>query len=120
MSEQSPQTSPHVDSKESLQDVTAAHTQSGEYTGPVHERVGAGVSLFLQAAGRGLRRVSDYLTEQNKAIASEAHQSGEGVPEGWHIPEEFRGVVERYPIQSLLVSCGAGYLLATLVGGKRK
>lgn len=120
MSEPSPQTLPHVDSRESLQEATAAHTQSGEYTAPLNDRIGGGISSFLQAVGGGLRRLSDYLTEHNKATASEARQSSEGVPEGWHIPEEFRGVVERYPIQSLLVSCGAGYLLATLVGGKRK
>lgn len=120
MSEASPHTVQEVESKERRREATTEQPSSGEREAQPSQRAGTGLESLMGSLGSGLRRVSDALIARGGESAGSTPQVKTGVVEEFRIPEEFRGIVERYPIQSMIVSGAAGYLLATLVGGKRR
>jgi hypothetical protein len=120
MSEPSSQTAQAVESKERPRDATTERPASGEREPQPGQRFGTGLDSLMSSLGSRLRQVSDALISRGRDLSAGASQRKKGVSEELHIPEELRGIVERYPIQSMLASGAAGYLLATLVGGKRR
>ena len=79
----------------------------------------------VRAAGARLRRLRTRIKERREhAATTGAAANAEGQRPGgesaFHVPEEVRGIVERYPVQAMLASCGAGYLLGALVSARRK
>ena len=79
----------------------------------------------VRAAGAGLRRLRNRIRERRQAQTSGAETpAGESAAhlseQAFQVPEELRGLVERYPVQAMLASCGAGYLLGALIGGRRR
>jgi len=92
--------------------------------GTIEERIGTGVGRIVTAAGASVRRVSEAIRSRVKGEqAALGGQEGEQrlrLSDSLKIPEEFRGLIERYPLQSLLVSCGAGYMAGSLLSGRRR
>ncbi len=80
---------------------------------------------MVRAAGYRLRRLRSRIKERRELAAggigsaSTEAQSSSSMS-SFQVPEEVRGIVERYPIQAMIASCGAGYLLGALVSGRRK
>ena len=87
------------------------------------------VTIFekvVRSVGSGARRCSEAFRERSRAQGSTG-PAGEGAstaPEhsalGLRMPEEVRGLVERYPWQALVASWGAGYVVGAVMGGRRR
>ena len=96
---------------------------SAEALGAIEQQIVQRVERTVRAVGAGARRVRAALRERAAGSESKVEPGrpgSAGQAELFHVPEEVRGLVERYPIPAMLASCGAGYLLGALVTGRRR
>jgi|LakMenE01Jun11ns_1017448.scaffolds.fasta_scaffold9073882_1 hypothetical protein len=90
---------------------------------PIEQRIAQRVEQAVRAVGAGARRVRAVLRERataQRAETSGGHPPTEAPGEIFRVPDEVRGLVERYPLPAMLASCGAGYLLGALATRRRR
>jgi len=96
---------------------------TGVSSDPIEQRIVQRVEQAVRAVGAGARRVRAVLRERATGHSSEGpeeRRSTEANAELFRVPDEVRGLVERYPLPAIIASCGAGYLLGALVTRRRR
>lgn len=91
--------------------------------GPIEQQVVRGVESAVRAVGTGVKKIRAAIRERVPASPAEPGKepsAAEGGSKGFQVPDEVRGLVERYPLPAILASCGAGYLLGVALGGRRR
>ena len=95
-----------------------------ERLGTIEERLGADVGRIITTVGARVRRMSESISARVRGGQPAQGEPGAESPlafgESLKVPEEFRGIIERYPLPAILVSCGAGSFVGSIVSGRRR
>jgi len=97
--------------------------EGGASRPPIETRLVQGLERIVTALGERVRRARSTASEPGGAPVGQEPASGEGAsarPSPFRVPDEVRGIVERYPVQSLIASWGAGYIIGALSGSRRR
>ena len=87
------------------------------------QRIVQRVEQAVRAVSAGARRVRSVLRERvtgGSARTAQSSSASEASGELFRVPDEVRGLVERYPLPAILASCGAGYLLGAILAKRRR